>query len=127
MSAGRESLVDFVIPPGPFARAPRDLGEYAIARGDTTGAVREWLREVLNECGVKVGPYDERVLSWLARSVDWPRVQVLAGWVIQASSSASWPMSGVTSCVRCGAATVRTGDHFCAFCGAPVDPADDRL
>lgn len=64
------------IPDGPIEAVPagfRPTREQAVL-----------LREVLAAAGVELGPYDERIVEWLA-GLDWPTFAPIASWIRRAA------------------------------------------
>lgn len=83
--SGTSTVPGEAIPAGPFVAPPHELGGQIVASGgDTTTVVLAWLTDVLGDAGVELAAYDTRIVSWLARTVDWSAAQVIAGWVARA-------------------------------------------
>lgn len=76
------------------ARALRETVAAADPGGDMTQAVIaarakarvQYLRGVLEVCGVEVGAYDRRIAEWVA-SWDLETIQVITGWVERARAA----------------------------------------
>lgn len=71
----------------------------------------QYLRGVLEVCGVQLGAYDKRIAEWAA-GWDLETIQVITGWVERARAAASTKPAEPVACGRCGGAFDPTDTAF---------------
>ena len=108
----REAVADADPGAGPMTRA-------VIAARST--ARTQYVRGVLEVCGVELGAYDRRIAEWVA-GWDLETIQAITGWIERAYAAGRTTAHEESAGPAAGAGPLE--GVACGRCGVPFDPAD---
>ncbi|MGJ5899392.1 hypothetical protein ACSCBZ_46755 [Streptomyces niveiscabiei] len=79
------------IPTGPVESEPRPLASLGFHA--TRDHQEKFLRQILDDAGIELGAYDERIAAWLA-GADWGTAATVMSWVQRASRAGTGAAAG---------------------------------